>query len=190
MAEEEVVEEVKVETKVMTFEESMNDKSFKSAFDKAVQSGIETYKTGSFQDAVGKAVADKAEAEKHKTPEQLEMIEMKNTMKNMQSELAAKDLKAVRSTNESIVLKGLTDKGLPSGLSTYIVADTEESTLKNLESITGVITDYLQDIKTEKIKNNNIKVPSKEGVSTDGIVMPGPTASAEEWEEYFKNKGK
>lgn len=197
MAEElelELEEEVKEVKGFTTFDEALKDEDFSKSLmkyvDSAVSKGVNTFKEGSFKEAVEKGIQEKIEAEKHKTPEQLQLIEMQKNMQAMQNELAQERLAKVRSTNKNLVLKGLTEKGLPTGLSDFIIADTEENTLSNLESMSKVISDFQQGIKTEQLNSNNIKVPSHENTSTDGVKNPGANGSPEEWEAYFANNKK
>lgn len=193
--EEKVVVEEEEEKKVIpSFDELLKDetfqKTFKSKLDAAVFKGVETYRNGNFQEAVKKAVADAEEQKKHKTPEQIQLMEMTQKMETIQNELAKERILKTRSNNEKLVLKGLTEKGLPSGLSNFITADTEDDTLKNLENITKVISDYAQGLKSEQLKLNNIKVPSGENLSSGSIKEPGENATKEEWTAYFKAKDK
>lgn len=178
---------------VVTFEEMMKDdkfsKSFQSQLDSGVSKGVEAYKQGSFKEAVEKGVADQIEKAKHKTPEQLQLIEMADNMKALQKQLADKEIANVRKDNKVIALKGLTDKGLPSGLIDFVIDDTEEGTVNKLEVMSKVFTTHLQEIKTKDLKNNNITVPST-NKTTSTATMPGENATSEEWEDYFSNKGK
>lgn len=188
MAEEE-------EKVIPSFEEMMKDetfqKTFQSKLDSAVSKGVDTYKNGSFKNAVDEAAKkladERLEAAKHKTPEQLQIEEMASNMKKLQSELAEERKIKQRATNKSLALKGLTDKGLPSGFIDFIVDDTEETTLNNLENISKVFNDYLQGIKTDNLKNNNTKVPEGHDVGSGELKEPGPDATKAEWTTYFKS---
>ena len=187
--------EEELETKVVipTFEEMMKDKTFKDSFqsqlDSGISKGVEAYKTGSFKEAVEKGVAAKIEAAKHKTPEQLQIEEMANNMKALQKQLADKEVANIRKDNKVMALKGLTDKGLPSGLIDFVIDDTEEGTVTKLEVMSKVFTDHLQNIKTEKLKNNNIVVPTDSN-TTSTLTMPGKDATEADWKDYFSKKGK
>ena len=185
-------EEKKVEG-FTTFDEALKDEVFSKSLmkyvDSAVSKGVDTYKTGSFQEAVDKGVTDKIEASKHKTPEQLQMIEMQKTMDTMKNELVTERLAKTRSSNKNLALKGLSDKGLPAGLSDFIIADTEEDTLKRLDNMTSIINDYQQGIKSEKLKNNNITVPSDTD-TPKSLKEPGASASKEDWKNYWDKENK
>lgn len=175
-----------------TFDEALKNEDFSKSLmkyvDSAVSRGVETYKTKNFQEAVEKGVTEKIEASKYKTPDQLQMIEMQKTMSAMKEELAAEKLAKIRSTNKNLALKGLSEKGLPSGLSDFIITDTEETTLSNLDNITQIINDYQQGIKSENLKNNNIIVPTGDTTTLGTLKEPGDGASKEEWKQYWKNK--
>lgn len=194
----EIVEESKneEENKVVmpSFEEALKDegfnKSIKSYVDSAVSKGVDTYKKGAFEDAVNKAMEERVEKSKHKTPDQLRIEEMSTQMERMNQQLIERELAESRAKNKNTALKELTDKGMPTGLIDFVIDDTEEATISNINGMTDVINNYLQGIKSEDLKHNNIKVPNKENTSVNGIKEPAEGASKEEWRAYWKSTNK
>lgn len=167
MSEEGKVEEKKGFT---TFDEAKKDEAFNknlmSWTDGAVSKALLTYKDGEeFNNAVSagveKGIADKIEAAKHKTPVEEKVERLELAFNTSQKELATEKLANVRAKNEKLASQGLSDKGYPSGLGRFVVADTEERTLQNLDDMSKVISDLLQGKKTEQLKQNNTKVPSE-----------------------------
>lgn len=191
MADEKVVVEEKV-VGFTTFDEALKDdvfsKSLKSYVDSAVSKGVDTYKKGNFSEAVEKGVTDKMEASKHKSPEQLQIIEMAKNMEAIQTELANERTAKTRAANKNVALNTLSESGLPSGLADFVISDTEENTLQNLTNMTKVISDHMQGLKTEQLKSNNIVVPSETNNSSGSVKEPADGASKAEWTAYFKSQ--
>lgn len=182
-------EEKEKETKI-SFNDILNDEVLKKELqkyvDKNVTKAIETFKNGSFQEAVEKAAQEKIEKSKEKSPEQLQLEEMRKTMEAMQAELEKERIEKIRTKNKNLALKGLNEKGLPTGLSDYVIADTEEETLEKLNNITGIFSEYAQNIKSEVLSNNNTYVPEESTKTPGPLKEPGENASKEEWKAYWE----
>ena len=186
---EEAIKEEEEKVGLPSLDEMLKDDGFKKQFqsqlDSAVSKGVEAYKSGSFQIAVDKATEAKLEALKTKSPEQLQVEEVKNQMAALQKTIDDERNATTRAKNKNVALTGLTEKGLPAGLGDFITGDTEDETIKQLDNMTNVISEYVQGLKADGLKNNNIEVPHKETLSGAGLKIPKADASAAEWEQYY-----
>lgn len=134
-------------------EKVKSDKDFKSWLDsekdKHLQKGIETFKGNNLQKLVEEEYKKQhPEAD----PKDSELAKMRKQLEDMQKEAVRKDL-----TNKAI--KIATEKKLPVELVDFIVGENEESTNKNLETLTTIFTKYSENIKTELLKNNSYVPP-------------------------------
>lgn len=111
-------------------------------------------------------------------------------MEAMDRQLAERATAERKAKSKTSALKELTDKGMPTGLLDYVIADTEEATLEKVNGMSEIIEGYIQNIKSEKLKNNNTIVPTNEGTPSGGLEEPQEGASKQEWATYWKNKNK
>lgn len=164
-----------------------SDPNFKSFIDsekdKHLQKGIETFKTNNLQKLV-----DEEYKKQHPDadPKDTEISNLKKQFENMQKESTRKDL-----VNKA--LKMMTEKKLPVELVDFIVADNEENTSKNLDTLNSVFTTHDEAIKTGLAKGGYIPAagggsenkPGEFGASMAKKVTTGPDMSQAR-ESYFK----
>lgn len=149
--------EIKLDGVKKFLEENDEGKTYlQSATDKRVTEGIETFKKNNLQSLVD---AEYKKQHPDADPKDTEMAKLKTQIEQMQKETAKKDL-----TNKA--LKAMTDKKLPTDLVNFIVGEDENTTKKNLKTLTDVLSKHDEAIKTEILKNGTYKPNGQGGAGT------------------------
>lgn len=124
-----------------------SDAGFKSFMDsekdKHSKKSFETWKQNNLQKLV-----DEEYKKQHPDadPKDTEIAKLKKQFEDMQKESLKKDL-----TNKA--LKEMTEKKLPADLVNFIVGDDEDTTNKNLKTLTEVLSKHDEALKTEILKS-------------------------------------
>ncbi|SHH36283.1 DUF4355 domain-containing protein [Clostridium grantii] len=134
-------------------EEDKDSKSWLDSIkDKHLGKGIETFKSNNLQKLVDEKIK---ELYPDTDPKDTAMAQLKAEIEQMKSESLRKDL-----TNKA--LESLNSKKLPSTLAKFLVADSEENTLANINSIEEIFNTSLSERVENKIKSN-IHIPPTGG---------------------------
>lgn len=162
-------------------EKITNDKDFKafmdSEKDKHSTKSLETWKTNNLQKAIDDAVA---KANPQETPEQKRIRELEARIEASEKDSLKKDL-----TNRA--LKTLTEKKLPTDLVNFIVGADEDTTTKNLETLTNIFSSHDEAIKTEILKGNSYTPPGGSGAgASDKLGKSEVEKMTNEISQYFK----
>jgi len=150
---------------------------------------IETYSKEKLPELVNQRAEDVLRERENKTPEQLQMIELQKQIELLRTEKESETKGKLIQTNKSSALKSLTDSGLPTDFVDFFVSDNEQKTNDNVKLFTDSMEKYLQGIKQDGLKNNNVKVPSVDAVTQTGDQhgIPVPAGdNPKEWEAYHK----
>lgn len=96
---------------------------------------------------------EKKEKEKKKeemTPEEKEKADNAEQLKQMQEMMA--ELKREKAINAATTV--LSEKGLPVGMAKFVIGETDEDTLENINSIDKMIKDHIKAEVDKKVKSN------------------------------------
>lgn len=162
-------------------EKIANDKDFKafmdSEKDKHSTKSLETWKTNNLQKLIDDAVT---KANPQETPEQKRIRELEARIEASEKDSLKKDL-----TNRA--LKTLTEKKLPTDLVNFIVGADEDTTTKNLETLTNIFSSHDEAIKTEILKGSSYTPPGGSGAgASDKLGKSETEKMANEVAQYFK----
>ena len=109
---------------------------------------------------------EKKEKEKKKeemTPEEKEKAENAEQIKQMQEMMA--ELKREKAINAATTV--LSEKCLPVGMAKFVIGETDEDTLENINSIDKMIKDHIKAEVDKKVKSN---VPGGGGNTDPGTI--------------------
>lgn len=148
----------KVEPTLEVFKGKLkNDKDFKafldSEKDKHLSKGIETFKTNNLEKLIDEEVKKRFP---QADPKDTELAKLKAEIEKMQKESLKKDL-----TNKAI--KIATDKKLPVDLVDFLIGESEESTVKNIEKLESAFNTNLETLVQERLKTNSYVPPKNDG---------------------------
>lgn len=153
------------------FKEKINsDTNFKSYFDsekdKHLSKGIETFKTNNLDKLVNEKIK---ELYPEKDPKDTELAKLKAEIEKIQKDSIRKDLK-----NKALEIA--TNRKLPIELIDFLVSDTEEGTVKNLEKLESVFTTSVESLVQERLKSGSYTPPkgdSKTGITKEDFSKMG-----------------
>lgn len=133
------------------------DKDFKSFMDsekdKHLSKGIETFK----QNSLPKLIDDEIKVRfPQADPKDTELAKLKAEIEKMQKESLRKDLK-------NKALEVATSKKLPVELIDYLIGESEELTLKNLEKLESVFATNVETLVQERLKSSSYTPPASNG---------------------------
>ena len=131
-----------------------------SVADKRVTEGIETFKKNNLQSLV-----DTEYKKQHPDadPKDTELAKMKAQLEQMQKDTARKEL-----TNKA--LKVAAEKKLPTELVDFVVGPDENTTTKNLETLSDIFSKHDEALKTEILKGNAYIPPAGGGDGKPGSI--------------------
>lgn len=129
------------------FKEKVNsDPAFKSFLDSAkdvhANKALETWKTNNLQKLIDEAVT---KANPSETPEQKMIRELTEKINKSEKNAQRKEL-----INNA--LKIAQEKKLPTSIIDYFIGEDEETTIKNLETLENVFTEYVNSMADERLK--------------------------------------
>lgn len=131
-------------------------KHVQSLTDSQVTKGIETAINNFKKDKLPSLIDEEYKKKYPEAdPKDKALLDLQHEMAGMKAENLRKDL-----TNKT--LKTLTEKKLPSQLIDLVVGNDEDSTTKNLETITNILNQYGEDVKTNFAKTSGSYKPPKE----------------------------
>ena len=133
-----------------------------SLLDSAVSKGVESFKSKKMPEYIEKAIKEKSN--EGKTPEQIQLAEMKAKIEAMEAEKAQNELLKANASK-------LKDAGLSTDLAKYINDDTDIEFFKNLIT-TGVETGVKERL------NNSSYTPPKTDITSAGKIT---------WEQVVEN---
>lgn len=141
-----------------------------SLIDSAVSKGVESFKTKKMPQYIEDEI--KKRDNSTKTPEQIELEELKKQIDNMQKEKARAEL-------SSKYTKVLNEKKLPVEFIDFILSDNEEVIESNIGKIETILTKAVSDGVTSKLgngytppknpSNNKLKVEDLANMSVEEI---------------------
>lgn len=131
-------------------------KYLQSYSDGKVTAGIETFKKNNLQKLVDEQYK---KLHPEQDPKDKEMADMK-------AEIAKIKADSLRKDNANMALKSLTEKKLPTELVNFIVGADEETTNKNLETLTNIFNNYAESVKTGFTKDNGYVPPTDKKTPT------------------------
>lgn len=141
-----------------------------SLIDSAVSKGVESFKTKKMPQYIEDEI--KKRDNSTKTPEQIELEELKKQIDNMQKEKARAEL-------SSKYTKVLNEKKLPVEFIDFILSDNEEIIESNIGKIETILTKAVSDGVTSKLgngytppkspSNNKLKVEDLANMSVEEI---------------------
>ncbi len=131
---------------------------------KHIQSLTDTQVTKGIETAINNFKKDKLpslidEEYKKKYPE---ADPKDKALADLQAKIAKIEADSLRKDLTNKALKTLTEKKLPSQLADFIVGNDEDTTTKNLETLTNIFNQYGEDVKTNFAKTNGSYKPPKE----------------------------
>jgi len=134
---------------------------YQSRLDSGISKGVNSFKEKTLPNIIAEEL--KKANNKTKTPEQIELEELKAKFEQLEKDKARADL-------SNKVSKLLSDKGLNADLLPFILADDEETSLKNIETLQGIINSSVSNGIKEKITENPpIPINSEGGRELTGV---------------------
>jgi hypothetical protein len=134
-------------------EKLQSDKSFIGFMDSAREShftkALETWKTNNLDKLVQTKVK---ELYPEQDPKDLEVANLKKMIEDMQKDQIKKDL-----TNKAF--KVANEKKLPVELIDFVVGNDEETTMKNIETLSSIFAKHDEEIKTGLLKEHSYVPP-------------------------------
>lgn len=134
--------------------------------DKHFNKGLETWMQKTFPSKLDEEIKKRYPDEDPKETE----------LKNMKAEIEKMKADSLRKENTNKALKIAQEKKLPVDLIDYFIADTEENTIKNLDSLEKVFSSHVETVVNERLKSGNY-TPPKGGKDDDQKTV----------QEIFKN---
>ncbi|MDK2800573.1 MAG: hypothetical protein PWQ70_2192 [Clostridiales bacterium] len=132
---------VRTEKEGKSWLDSQNDKYFQKA--------LETWKTNNLQKLIDEKIKELYPEE---DPKDIELKKMKQEIEKMKKEKQRESL-----LNKA--LKIADEKKLPKDILDYFIADNEENTLKNLDSLEKVFSTHVENLVNERLKSGNYTPP-------------------------------
>lgn len=121
-----------------------------SLLDSAVSKGVESFKKNKMPKYIEEEI--KKKSNEGKTPEQIELEELKNTIANMQKEKARAELSSKYS-------KVLGERKLPVDLIDFIINDDETVIDNNIARFESLFNSYIDDCVKARIGDNTYTPP-------------------------------
>lgn len=153
--------EIKLDGVKKFLEENDEGKTYlQSVADKRVTEGIETFKKNNLQSLVD---IEYKKQHPDADPKDTELAKMKAQLEQMQKDTARKEL-----TNKA--LKVAAEKKLPTELVDFVVGPDENTTTKNLETLSDIFSKHDEALKTEILKGNAYIPPAGGGDGKPGSI--------------------
>lgn len=128
---------------------------YQSALDSGIGKGVATFKSETLPGIIEEEL--KKANNKKKTPEQLELEELKAKFEALEKEKAKADM-------TTKYTKVLTEKGLNTDLINFVLGENDETTTKNIESIEKIINGAVDNGVKNKLSSSSYTPPSESNV--------------------------
>lgn len=128
---------------------------YQSALDSGIGKGVATFKSETLPGIIEEEL--KKANNKNKTPEQLELEELKAKFEALEKEKAKADM-------TTKYTKVLTEKGLNTDLINFVLGENDETTTKNIESIEKIINGAVDNGVKNKLSSSSYTPPSESNV--------------------------
>ena len=128
---------------------------YQSALDSGIGKGVATFKSETLPGIIEEEL--KKANNKKKTPEQLELEELKAKFEALEKEKAKADM-------TTKYTKVLTEKGLNTDLINFVLGENDETTTQNIESIEKIINGAIDNGVKNKLSSSSYTPPSESNV--------------------------
>ena len=128
---------------------------YQSALDSGIGKGVAAYKSETLPKIIEEEL--KKANNKKKTPEQLELEELKAKFEALEKEKAKADM-------TTKYTKVLTEKGLNTDLINFVLGENDETTTQNIESIEKIINGAVDNGVKNKLSSSSYTPPSESNV--------------------------
>lgn len=128
---------------------------YQSALDSGIGKGVATFKEKTLPGIIEEEL--KKANNKKKTPEQLELEELKAKFEALEKEKTKADM-------TSKYTKVLTEKGLNADLINFVLGENDETTTQNIESIEKIINGAVDNGVKNKLSSSSYTPPSESNV--------------------------
>lgn len=128
---------------------------YQSALDSGIGKGVATFKSETLPGIIEEEL--KKATNKKKTPEQLELEELKAKFEALEKEKAKADM-------TTKYTKVLTEKGLNTDLINFVLGENDETTTQNIESIEKIINGAVDNGVKNKLSSSSYTPPSESNV--------------------------
>lgn len=128
---------------------------YQSALDSGIGKGVATFKEKTLPGIIEEEL--KKANNKKKTPEQLELEELKAKFEALEKEKAKADM-------TTKYTKVLTEKGLNTDLINFVLGENDETTTQNIESIEKIINGAVDNGVKNKLSSSSYTPPSESNV--------------------------
>lgn len=128
---------------------------YQSALDSGIGKGVATFKSETLPGIIEEEL--KKANNKKKTPEQLELEELKAKFEALEKEKAKADM-------TTKYTKVLTEKGLNTDLINFVLGENDETTTQNIESIEKIINGAVDNGVKNKLSSSSYTPPSESNV--------------------------
>ena len=169
-------------TRVKTFTES----EVQVMVDKAVQKGVETFREGKFENSVTERVNKTLEEREHKTPEQIQIIELQKQLNEEKAIRETRETENLKASNVQYSMNELQKAGIPTELASLFSSSNKEQTESNLKVVVDSISNLLTQAKQGSIDKGSIDQPFSK-TTTETVNKPPKGASKADMKEWLKN---
>ena len=128
---------------------------YQSALDSGIGKGVATFKSETLPGIIEEEL--KKANNKKKTPEQLELEELKAKFEALEKEKTKADM-------TTKYTKVLTEKGLNTDLINFVLGENDETTTQNIESIEKIINGAVDNGVKNKLSSSSYTPPSESNV--------------------------
>lgn len=128
---------------------------YQSALDSGIGKGVAAYKSETLPKIIEEEL--KKANNKKKTPEQIELEELKAKFEALEKEKTKADM-------TSKYTKVLTEKGLNADLINFVLGENDETTTQNIESIEKIINGAVDNGVKNKLSSSSYTPPSESNV--------------------------
>lgn len=128
---------------------------YQSALDSGIGKGVAAFKSETLPGIIEEEL--KKANNKKKTPEQLELEELKAKFEALEKEKAKADM-------TTKYTKVLTEKGLNTDLINFVLGENDETTTQNIESIEKIINGAVDNGVKNKLSSSSYTPPSESNV--------------------------
>lgn len=128
---------------------------YQSALDSGIGKGVATFKEKTLPGIIEEEL--KKATNKKKTPEQIELEELKAKFEALEKEKTKADM-------TSKYTKLLTEKGLNADLINFVLGENDETTTQNIESIEKIINGAVDNGVKNKLSSSSYTPPSESNV--------------------------
>lgn len=128
---------------------------YQSALDSGIGKGVATFKEKTLPGIIEEEL--KKANNKKKTPEQIELEELKAKFEALEKEKTKADM-------TSKYTKVLTEKGLNADLINFVLGENDETTTQNIESIEKIINGAVDNGVKNKLSSSSYTPPSESNV--------------------------